>query len=200
VTLVAPGLLPTTVSVEVAGGEERKLEQALGRFDDDPVPLFERTRASIGELVVSNATRDLGRRVQADLLLLASVAEQGETVRLSAYLYDLRTGKLARQATRVAPAADLERMAGVLAQEIDAGRVAANPAFEKDAAPKRPNIVWRAGKRWRNWKYFWHSVAVIGGVALTSVIVGIAVSSQDQGLDLRYPGVILTGRGPGFSF
>jgi hypothetical protein len=199
-TFLAPGFVPTTVQVEVTGGEEKKIEQALGRYDDDPVPLLERTRVSTGEPTASAAMRDLARRAQADLLLVASVGEvPPDGARLSLYLYDLRSGRLAKQVKRSTTMAELDAAAAAAVAELDPGLVAVNPAPPDDGqAAKQPNIVVRSAKKWRRWKYFWHSVAVIGGVVLAGTIVGIA-ASQPRGIDPRY-GVILTHRGLGFSF
>ncbi|HEY3352956.1 MAG TPA: PEGA domain-containing protein [Polyangia bacterium] len=198
-TFVATGFVPTTVTVEVTGGEEKKVEQTLGRYDDDPVPLLERTRASMGELTAATAARELGRRVHADLLLLAFVAEQGDSAHFSVYLYDLRSGKLAKQVKRAAPIGELESAAAAAVAEIDPGKVAVAPDADDAARAGQPNVIVRTAKKWRSWKYFWHSVAVIGGVVLISTIAGVAAAQSNNGIDPRY-GVILTHRGLGFSF
>jgi hypothetical protein len=202
-TFLAPAVPPMTVLVEVTGGEEKKVDQALARFDDDPVPVLDRARMSTGEITVSAALRELARRVKADLLLLGNVAEEKEGARVSFYLYDLRTGRLAKQVKRAVPTAELATTAAAAVAEMDPGRVALNPESAEGPTALHPTVggfFLRTARKWRGWHYFWHSVAVIGGVALVSTIVGVAVASQPRGLDPRYGAIIASGRGLGLSF
>jgi hypothetical protein len=199
VTLVLTGFVPTTVTVEVVGGEEKRVEQALKRFDDDPAPLVERTRASLGEPTMSSGMRELARRVRADLMVLAFVREDGDTVNVSLYLYDARFGKLVRQVRKSVLRAELEASVPAMLKELDPGGAAAGVIEIVKPPPKRPNRIWTLALKYRHWKYFWHSVAIAGALVLTSIVVGVAVSAQDRGLDPRW-GAVLTGRGLGVSF
>ncbi|MBI5477536.1 MAG: PEGA domain-containing protein [Deltaproteobacteria bacterium] len=199
ITLLQPGYLPTTTSVEVVGGEEKKVDQALGRFDDDPAPLLERTRASLGELTLSSAMRDLARRLKADLLLLAFVREEGENVNLSLYLYDVRTGKLVRSVKKTVPRAEVEATAAIMATEIEPGTAAAVDLALTKPRAKKPNLVWAYAVKFRRWKYFWPTVAVTGALVLTAIILGVTVQPQAP-FDPRWGVVLTTGRGPGWSF
>ena len=199
VTLLMPGFLPTTTSVEVVGGEEKKVEQALGRFDDDPAPVLERTRASLGEVTVSSSMRDLGKRLKADLLLFAFVRDEGtaDNVSLSLYLYDTRSGKLVRTVKKTVPRPEVEATAAAMGTEIDPGTAAAADLTLK--AEKKPNLVWVYAVKFRRWKYFWPTVAIAGALVLTAIILGVTVQPQSS-FDPRW-GVVLThGRGPGWSF
>jgi hypothetical protein len=199
VTLLQPGFVPTTTSVEVGGGEEKKVELALGRFDDDPAPLLERTRASLGEVAVSSSMRDLGKRLKAELLLFAFVREEGQldNVSLSLYLYDTRTGKLVRTVKKTVPRPEVEATAAAMGTEIDPGTAAAaDLALKPD---KKPSIVWTYAVKFRRWKYFWPTVAITGALVLTAIILGVTVQPQSP-FDPRW-GVVLThGRGPGLTF
>jgi hypothetical protein len=198
VTLLLPGYVPTTTSVEVVGGEEKKVDQALGRFDDDPAPLLERTRSSLGELTVSSSMKDLGRRLKADLLLLAFVREEGENVNLSLYLYDIRTGKLVRTVKKTVAKPEVEATAAIMATEIEPATPGAAD-LSVTRAPRKPSVVWTYAVKFRRWKGFWPTVAVTGALVLTAIILGVTVQPQSP-VDPRW-GVILTnGRGPGLSF
>lgn len=196
VTLLQPGFLPTTTSVEVVGGEEKKVDQALGRFDDDPAPLLERTRASLGEVTVSSGMRDLGRRLKADLLLFAFIREDRDNVNLSLYLYDTRSGKLVRTVKKTVARAEVEATATAMATEVDPG----TPAADLTLKPvKRPNLVWTYAVKFRRWKYFWPTVAVTGALVLTAIILGVTVRPEPA-FDPRWGVILTTGRGPGLSF
>jgi hypothetical protein len=197
ITLVQPGYLPTTTSVEVVGGEEKKVEQALGRFDDDPAPGLERTRSGLGELTVSSAMRDLARRLKADLLLLAFVREDGENVNLSLYLYDVRGGKLVRTVKKTVTRPEVEATAAIMATEIEPGMAAVELALVKP--PKRPSLIWTYAVKFRRWKYFWPTVAVTGALVLTAIILGVTVQPQPA-IDPRWGVILTTGRSPGWSF
>jgi hypothetical protein len=199
VTLLQPGFLPTTASVEVVGGEEKKVDQPLGRFDDDPAPLLDRTRASLGEVAVSSSMRDLGKRLKAELLLFAFVRDEGQAdnVSLSLYLYDTRTGKLARTVKKTVPRPEVEAAAAAMTTEIDVGATATVDLTL--TAAKKPNIVWTYAVKFRRWKYFWPTVAVAGALVLTAIILGVTVQPQSS-FDPRWGVIVTHGRGPGWSF
>jgi hypothetical protein len=197
VTLLQPGFLPTTSSVEVVGGEEKKVDLALGRFDDDPAPVLDRTRASLGEMTVSSSMRDLGRRLKADLLLFAFVREDRDNVNLSLYLYDTRSGKLVRAVKKTVSRPEVEATAAAMGTEIDPGTAAAAELTLRP--PKKPSIVWTYAVKLRRWKYFWPTVAITGALVLTAIILGVTVQPQSS-FDPRWGVIVTTKPGHGWSF
>jgi hypothetical protein len=201
VTVLATGHPPRTTTAEVAGGEENRVEVQLPRADDDPVPTLSRAGAAMGEPLASDAVREIARRAHAELFLAAVVSGTAAEARVSVYLYDLRSGKLARQVKRAAAPQEPEKVAAELVAVIDPGALAAGPEEPpEESRPRPPSAIVRYASRVRHWRYFWHAAAVLGAVAVTSVVVGVAVSSsRDHGIDPRWP-LILSGREAGFSF
>lgn len=171
VTFVVVGGDQETVSVQVDGEGTVDVNTELTPPASESVGPLADGRGEVGKDSAGSKLTAAAKKLDARALLLVLAKPEGPTIALTAYVYDMRTGKLSGRAET-----DVERdNPGPEAEELGREVLTATRWELLIAVAPSPSLWSRTkgmAKRAYEWEYFWHTVgATAGVVVLTSIVI-----------------------------